>query len=77
MGWDVFIKYNENLIFGNEKLLNKIQKKYPDFDFNKKDKSIWALYFKNDIYELPTEKEILIAIKKLDKIQKTSLKGKK
>ena len=38
---------------------------------------IWVLYFKNDIDELPTEKEILIAIKKLDKIQKTSLKGKK
>jgi hypothetical protein len=76
-GGGVFIKDNENLIFGNKKLLKKVKKKYPDFDFNKENQTIWALFFENNNKKIHKKKKILKTIKKLDKIYKMALKDKK
>jgi hypothetical protein len=58
----VFIKDNENLIFGNSNLLEKLIQKYPDINFSKENHHIMAISFKNGI---ATEVEVIDAIKKL------------
>ncbi|PHS36919.1 MAG: hypothetical protein COB07_11895 [Sulfurovum sp.] len=48
-GGGIFIKDNENLIFGNQELLKNLQKQYPKFIFSKKQQHIFAIKFKNNI----------------------------
>ena len=76
-GGGVFIKDNENLIFGNKKLLNNLKNNYPNFSFEENDKSIWAISFENNLNELPKEEDILIAIKNLSEIFEIMIKANK
>ena len=48
-GGGIFIKDNENIIFGNQQLLKYLQKLYPTFLFNKKAQHIFAIRFHNSV----------------------------
>jgi len=76
-GGGIFIKDNENLIFGNFKLLSSFEKQYCNLNFNKIEKHIGAIWFQNKIGKLPNEKEVIIVIKKLSEIFEIMIKVNK
>jgi len=76
-GGGIFIVDNKNMIFGNLQLLNYLDNKYSNFSFKGNDKTIWAIFFKNQLDGFPSEKEVFIAIKKLSEIFEIMIKANK
>jgi MoxR-like ATPase len=74
-GGGIFIKDNKNLIFGNIKIHEYLKNTFPELNFNEQEKHIGAIWFKNNIHELPSEKDVLIAVKKLSVIFEIMKKG--
>jgi len=58
----IFIKDNENIVFSRDDVVKNLQEKYPNIEFVKDKQHIMAIHFEND---MPTENEVIDAIKKL------------
>ena len=63
--------------FGNKKILELLKNRYNGLDFNIEKKHIGAIWFKNNIDSFPSEKNVLIAIKKLSEIFEIIIRAKK